>query len=171
MTPTADAYWLALRRVPGVGPRTCRVLLEKFGAPEKIFALSAAEISAAGIPARIARAITDFHDFDPLERELCELPRIGARLLRWSDPDYPPNLRHIADPPPYLFVRGDAPLGERKCIAVVGARAASDAGRAMARRLGFELAARGLIVASGLARGIDGEAHQGALEAGAIRSP
>jgi DNA processing protein len=166
MTPTADAYWLALRRVPGVGPRTCHLLLEKFGAPEKIFALSPDEISAAGVPKKTATAIKEFHDFDALERELCELPRIGARLLRWSDADYPPNLRHIADPPPYLFVRGDAPLAERKCVAVVGARAASDAGRAMARRLGFELAARGFIVASGLARGIDGEAHQGALEAG-----
>ncbi len=166
MTPTADAYWLALRSVAGVGPRTCHVLLEKFGAPEKIFALSADEISAAGVPKKIVTAIKEFHDFDALERELCELPRIGARLLRWSDADYPPNLRHIADPPPYLFVRGEAPLSEHKCVAVVGARAASDAGRAMARRLGFELAARGFIVASGLARGIDGEAHQGALEAG-----
>jgi DNA processing protein len=166
MTPTADAYWLALRRVPGVGPRICHLLLEKFGSPEKIFALSPDEIATAGIPPRVARAIPEFHDFDAIERELCELPRIGARLLRWSDADYPPNLRHIADPPPYLFVRGDAPLSDRKCIAVVGARAASDAGRAMARRLGFELAARGFIVASGLARGIDGEAHQGALEAG-----
>jgi DNA processing protein len=166
MAPTADAYWLGLRRVQGVGPRTCHLLLEKFGAPERIFALSPGEISAAGVPARVARAIAEFRDFDAVERELCELPRVGARLVRWSDADYPPNLRHIADPPPYLFVRGDAPLSEPKCIAVVGARAASDAGRAMARRLGFELAARGFTVASGLARGIDGEAHQGALEAG-----
>jgi DNA processing protein len=165
MAPTADAYWLALRRVHGVGPRTCRLLLDKFGAPAKIFALSPGEISAAGISARIARAIADFNEFDAVERELCELPRIGARLVRWTDADYPPNLRHIPDPPPYLFARGDAPLSETRCIAIVGARAASDAGRAMARRLGFELAARGFTVAGGLARGIDGEAHRGALEA------
>jgi DNA processing protein len=165
MEPSADAYWLGLRRVQGVGPRTYRVLLEKFGSPERVFAASRDAIASAGISARVARAIAEFGDFDAVERELCELPRAGARIVRWTDDDYPPNLRHIPDPPPYFFVRGDAPLADGNCIAVVGARAASDAGRAMARRLGFELAARGFTVVSGLARGIDGEAHQGALEA------
>lgn len=166
MAPTADAFWLALRRVHGVGPRTAHLLLEKFGSPEKIFAVNPDEISSAGVPARVGRGIAEFSDFDTIERELCELPRIGARLVRWTDSDYPPNLRHISDPPPYLFVRGGAPLADTKYVAVVGARAASDAGRAMARRLGFELASQGFTVASGLARGIDGEAHRGALEAG-----
>jgi len=166
MPSNADAYWLALRRVPGVGPRTCRLLLDKFGSPEKIFALDSREISAAGVPLKTARAIAAFRDFEPLEKELCELPRIGARLVRWTDDDYPPNLRHIPDPPPYLFVRGDAPLADPKLIAIVGARSASDAGLRMAERLGFELVAKGFIVVSGLARGIDGASHRGALDAG-----
>ncbi|MGO9451917.1 MAG: DNA-processing protein DprA [Candidatus Binataceae bacterium] len=166
MPPSADAFWLALRRVHGVGPRTCRVLIDKFETPEKIFAATAAELTQAGISSRVARAIADYRDFDSLERELCELPRFSARLVRWTDADYPPNLRQIADPPPYLFVRGDAPLADPHCIAVVGARAASEAGLRMAERLGFELAAKGFTVVSGLARGIDGAAHQGALGAG-----
>ncbi len=166
MPANPDVYWLALRRVRGVGPRTCRLLLENFGAPERIFHLGEDEIASAGVPRQVARNILEFSDFDPLGRELCELPRIGARLLKWTDDDYPPHLRHIADPPPYLFVRGDAPLSEPKCIAVVGARAASEAGRRMAQRLGLELAAKGFVVVSGLARGIDAEAHQGALDAG-----
>jgi DNA processing protein len=163
--PSPDVYWLALRGVHGVGPRTCKLLIEKFGAPEKIFQLSSDEIAAAGVPRNTARSIAEFRDFEPLEKELCELPNIGARLVKWSDADYPTNLRQIADPPPFLFVRGMAQLTDANSIAIVGARAASDIGRRMANRLGLELAAKGFTVVSGLARGIDGEAHQGALDA------
>src|SRR5208282_5554162 len=163
--PSPDVYWLALRRARGVGPRTCKLLIEKFGSPEKIFQLNSNEIAAAGVPRNTARNIAEFRDFEPLEKELCELPNIGARLVKWTDADYPPNLRQIADPPPFLFVRGTAQLSDPTCIAIVGARAASDIGRRMAQRLGLELAAKGFTVVSGLARGIDGEAHQGALDA------
>ena len=163
--PSPDVYWLALRRARGVGPRTCKLLIEKFGSPEKIFQLNSNEIAAAGVPRNTARNIAEFRDFEPLEKELCELPNIGARLVKWTDADYPPNLRQIADPPPFLFVRGTAQLSDPNCIAIVGARAASDIGRRMAQRLGLELAAKGFSVVSGLARGIDGEAHQGALDA------
>jgi DNA processing protein len=140
-------------------------LIEKFGTPEKIFQLSSGEIAAAGVPHNTARSIAEFREFEPLEKELCELPNIGARLVKWSDADYPTNLRQIADPPPFLFVRGTAQLTDPNSIAIVGARAASDIGRRMANRLGLELAAKGFTVVSGLARGIDGEAHQGALDA------
>ena len=163
--PSPDVYWLALRRARGVGPRTCKLLIEKFGTPEKIFQLSSDQIAAAGVPRNTAHSIAEFRDFEPLEKELCELPNIGARLVKWTDADYPPNLRQIADPPPFLFVRGTATLTDNTCIAIVGARAASDIGRRMAQRLGLELAAKGFTVVSGLARGIDGEAHQGALDA------
>ena len=171
MAPTPDAYWLALRRVHGVGPRISRLLLERFQSPERIFAASDDELVQTGIPRTAARNIRTFTGFDPIERELCELPRIGARLVRWSDTDYPVNLRHIADPPPYFFLRGSLagqsaePIEDPKYIAVVGARTASDAGLRMAQRLGLELAAKGFTVVSGLARGIDSEAHQGALDA------
>src|SRR5262249_20981416 len=121
---------------------------------------------AAGIPRTTAHNISQYADFAPLEKELCELPRIGARVVKWTDPDYPANLRHIADPPPYFLLRGTIAPEEAKFISVVGSRAASDAGRRMARRLGLELAGKGFTVVSGLARGIDCEAHQGALDAG-----
>jgi DNA processing protein len=151
--------------VHGVGPRISRLLLERFQAPERIFGASDDELVQTGIPRPTARNIRTFTDFDPIERELCELPRIGARLVRWSDADYPVNLRHIADPPPYFFLRGSLDGADPKHVAVVGARTASDAGRRMAQRLGLELAAKGFAVVSGLARGIDSEAHQGALDA------
>jgi DNA processing protein len=160
-----DAYWLALRRVRGIGPRLSRLLLERFGSAEGVFGAEEAELVAAGLPQPTARNIKEFRDFTPLEKELCELPRIGARLIRWTDEDYPTNLRHIADPPPYFFLRGKISPNDPRFVAVVGARAASDGGRRMAHRLGMELAAKGFTVVSGLARGIDCEAHQGALDA------
>jgi DNA processing protein len=166
MPPTPDAYWLALRRIRGVGPRVARLLLERFQSPERVFGASDSELVETGIPRPTAQNIITFRDFAPLEKELCELPRLGARLVRWSDPEYPVNLRQIADPPPYFFIRGGLKTADSHCIAVVGARAASDAGRRMAQRLGLELAARGFTVVSGLARGIDSEAHQGALDGG-----
>lgn len=164
--PSADAYWLALRRVRGMGPRTCRLLLEKFASPKEIFDQKESDITAVGVPRQTARNLKEFRNFDALEKELCELPRLGGRLLKWSDDDYPPNLREIADPPPYLFVRGAATINDPRSIAIVGARAASDAGLRMAQRLAMELAAKGFTVVSGLARGIDGAAHQGALDGG-----
>lgn len=165
MAPAADVYWLALRRVRGVGPRTARLLLERFGSAEQVFQAREAELGMAGIPRPTVGNIRAFTDFAPLEKELCELPKIGARLIRWTDRDYPVNLRQIADPPPFLFMRGTLAMDDPKYVAVVGARAASDAGRRMAQRLGLELAAKGFTVVSGLARGIDSEAHQGALDA------
>ena len=106
MAPTPDAYWLALRRVHGVGPRIARLLLDSFKSPDLIFAARESDLAQTGIPRPTARNIATFSDFDPIEKELCELPRIGARLVRWSDAEYPANLRQIADPPPYFFLRG-----------------------------------------------------------------
>ena len=103
--------------------------------------------------------------------EAAFLRRLAESDLRWlarSDPEFPPLLRGIHDPPPGLFVRGSAEteLLSRPAVAVVGARSCSPYGRQVARTCARELAAAGLVVVSGLARGIDGEAHRGALEAG-----
>lgn len=98
---------------------------------------------------------------------------LAARQLRFvgrRDPEYPPLLRELHDPPPGLFVRGSEPveLLHRRAVAVVGARACSSYGSQVARLLARELAAAGLVVISGLARGVDGEAHRGALEGSGI---
>jgi DNA processing protein len=100
-------------------------------------------------------------------RYLSALEERGFRFLGRSDPDYPPLLRELHDPPPGFFLRGRAQAGilARPAVAVVGARACSAYGAQVARLLGRELAVAGLVVVSGLARGVDGEAHRGALEA------
>ena len=97
-----------------------------------------------------------------------DLDRRGIRFLARSDPAYPPLLAAIHDPPAGLFLRGvaDSPLLARPAVAIVGARACSAYGGGVARMLGREVAAAGLVVVSGLARGVDGEAHRGALDAG-----
>src|SRR5579862_6257174 len=164
MPPSADACWLALRRVRGVGPRVYRLLLETLGSPQAVFEAAHDELIRVGVPKVTVRNLLEFRDFDAAEKELCELPRMSAKLVKWHDPEYPSNLRQIPDPPPFLYVRGPLLANDNRCIAIVGARAASDAGRHMARRLARELAAKGLTVVSGLARGIDSEAHIGALE-------
>ena len=99
--------------------------------------------------------------------ELARLGSLGFRFLARSDPAYPPLLRAIHDPPPGLFLRGEAEVDllARPAVAIVGARACSAYGRQIARSLGRDLAAAGLVVVSGLARGVDAEAHRGALEA------
>jgi DNA processing protein len=100
--------------------------------------------------------------------ELERLRALGLRFVGRSEAPFPPLLRAIHDPPPGLFLRGggDAELLARPAVAIVGARACSPYGRQVARRLGRELGAAGLVVVSGLARGVDGEAHRGALEGG-----
>jgi DNA processing protein len=107
--------------------------------------------------------------FDPAAFE-DELQHAGVRWLARSDPEFPPLLRAIHDPPPGLFVRGAAgvDLLRKPGVAVVGARSCSPYGAQVARLLGRELAAAGLVVVSGLARGVDGEAHRGALEPGGM---
>ncbi|SRR5579875_1409080 len=164
MTPSTDAYWLALRRVRGVGPRVARLLLEKFDNAPRIFALGEEELVAAGVYRPTAKNLIQFADFEAVEKELCELARLGVSLVRWNDGSYPSILKEIPDPPPFLYLRGELPSDPADAVAIVGARAASDAGLHMAHRLAMELAVRGITVVSGLARGIDAAAHQGALE-------
>ncbi|HEV3110666.1 MAG TPA: DNA-processing protein DprA [Candidatus Binataceae bacterium] len=164
MSTSIDAYWLALRRVHGVGTRVARLLLDKFGEAPRVFALREEELLAAGIYRPTAKNIVQFAQFEALEKELCELTRLGGSLIRWSDDNYPANLRQIPDPPPFLYLRGTLPAGETDCVAIVGARAASDAGLHMAHRVAMELALKRITVVSGLARGVDAQAHRGALE-------
>ena len=116
---------------------------------------------------RNARFAAFLRAFDE-RRELERLDALGIRYLGRSERAFPPLLCAIHDPPPGLYVRGGAPLDllARPAVAVVGARACSSYGRHVARLLGRELAAVGLVVVSGLARGVDGEVHRGALDAG-----
>jgi DNA processing protein len=102
------------------------------------------------------------------EAELRAGESLGASLMTWEDPDFPATLAHLDAPPPLLWVLGDRTLLSRNMVAVVGARIASAAGRRFARDLAEALSATGWVVVSGMARGIDSAAHQGALAGGTV---
>ncbi len=162
-----DRYlgWLALALVPDLGARTAGKLLREFGGPDGVFAASLTSLEGMRLPAPVAQAI---HSKEPLraaEKELAAVRKDGCRLLHWDEPQYPRLLRETYDPPPLLYLRGNAELLAKHSIALVGTRRPTPYGNQMAERLSRELAERGLVIASGMARGIDSSAHKGALAA------
>jgi DNA processing protein len=163
----SDQYlgWLALALTPGLGPRLAGKLLTEFGTPEAVFAASLTALEAQHLPAVAAQAIHSRQPLSAAAKELAQAQAAGVRLLTWDEPGYPERLREIYDPPPLLYVLGNIDLLKRHILAIVGARRPTPYGNQMAERLAKDLAERGLVIASGLARGIDSSAHQGALRA------
>ncbi len=164
--PLSDAQrlaWLRLWRSENVGPVTFRQLLRRFGS---------AEAALAALPELARRGGRD----RPLaicppasaERELAELGRRGGSLIAMADPAYPAVLAEADDAPPLLLVLGNTGLLASRAVALVGARNASANGRLLAETMARELGQLGWVVVSGLARGIDSAAHQGALASGTI---
>jgi DNA processing protein len=161
----SDHYlgWLALALTPGLGARMAGKLLREFGSPEAIFNASLTALEAHRLPAAVAQAIHSRQPLSAASKELAQAQAAKCRLLTWHEPEYPQLLREIYDPPPLLYVKGNAELLNRHCIAIVGTRRPTPYGNQMAERLGRDLADHGLVIVSGLARGIDSSAHKGAL--------
>lgn len=160
------ADWIALNMIRGIGPRTANILLDRFGSPAQIFAASRRALEEFGVK---TETVAELHDSGILEKagsEIERLEKLGARIITLEDEDYPSLLREIYDPPIALYVRGDLNMAcERPCLAVVGSRRCSTYGINAAASLARDLAAHGLTIVSGMARGIDAAAHRGALEA------
>ena len=163
MDPDDYVGWLALALTPGLGARTAGKLLREFGSPDAIFNASLTSLEAQRLPAAVAQAIHSRRPLSDAAKELAQAQAAGCRLLTWDEPEYPSRLREIYDPPPLLYVKGNIGLLNRHLISIVGARRPTPYGNQMAERLGRDLAARGLVIVSGLARGIDACAHHGAL--------
>lgn len=155
--------WLALALTPGLGARMAGKLLQEFGSPEAIFSASLTALESRRLPAAVAQAIHTRQPLSDAAKELAMVQAAGCRLLTWDEPEYPRRLREIYDPPTLLYVRGNVELLSRHLISIVGARRPTPYGNQMAERLGRDLADRGLVITSGLARGIDSCAHKGAL--------
>ncbi len=157
--------WVALILAPGMGPtRTVRVA-QHFGSPDRIFEAALTELEAAGMPAAAAQFCFTGRARAAAVSELERVAEAGGACLTLDDPAYPAPLREIYDPPPVLWVRGDVSLLNQPGIAVVGTRQPSPYGSSMAQMLSRDLAARGVVIQSGMARGVDTAAHKGALEA------
>jgi DNA processing protein len=163
LNPSEKLDWLRLIRAENVGPVTFYQLLQRFGSAAAALAAlpelarSAGRAKPLAVPPRAAA-----------EREMAALERLGARLIAWGEPDYPASLAATEDAPPLLALRGQGELLSRPAIAVVGARNASANGRRFARDMALQLGQRGVTVISGLARGIDAAAHEGALPTGTV---
>ena len=163
MQPDQYLGWVALALTPGLGARSAGKLLREMGSPEAIFNASLTTLEAHRLPAAVAQAIHSRQPLSAAAKELAQAQAAGCKLLTWDEPEYPQRLREIYDPPPLLYVLGNIELLNRHLISVVGARRPTPYGNQMAERLSQDLADRGLVIASGLARGIDSSAHKGAL--------
>ncbi len=155
-------YWLALYRTPGIGSRRFAALLAHFGSPQAVFQAGPEQLRALRIGAESIAAIQtpDWHAVGQ-DRDWLSLP--GHHLLTIQDPDYPPLLREIPDPPPLLFIDGHPEALQSVQIGIVGSRNPTAVGRETAHAFARKLAESGLTITSGLARGIDAAAHRGVL--------
>jgi DNA processing protein len=157
--------WLALVLAPGLGPKRILDAAKALESVSQIFTLSLTELEGLKFPAQASQFIFDGKARQAAEEEWARVAAQGATLVTYSCPEYPERLKEIYDPPPVLWVRGAAGLLSRPGIAVVGTRHPSPYGSGMAEMLARDLAARRLLIISGMARGIDSCAHKGALEA------
>lgn len=157
---------LALNALPGLGPIALNRLLDAFGGDARAaLAGDRARIEASVGAGPAAAAVRDWRAHVDPEKEEARMGKSGVAFVGRGDPGYPPLLREIQDPPLGLYRKGPYAFGN-PCVAVVGSRRATLYGQSVAKRLGADLAARGFCVVSGLARGVDTAAHEGALSVG-----
>lgn len=158
--------WLALTLTPGLGPQRIKRAFQVKKQLDRVFSMALTELEGLGFPAEAAQFVFEGNAERAAEKEWIAVAEAGAEILVYIDSDYPERLRNIFDPPPVLWLRGDRKLLVRPGIAVVGTRRPSPYGLGMSEMLSRDLAARRLVILSGMARGIDTAAHKGALAAG-----
>ena len=164
-TRTNLLEWLALTLTPGLGPTKSRKLVEHFGSAEAVFRASLTELESANIQAVSAQSLATGKSVELAQEEIARAAAAGVTVISIDDALYPRRLREIYDPPIILYVRGDAELLAKPGIAMVGTRHPTPYGSGMAERLATDLAAQGLVIISGMARGVDTASHRGAISA------
>ena len=162
---SAPAHWLRLTLAPGIGNAGQRKLLSRFGLPGHIFEASRSALRDV-VGDKAACVLLDNPHRDEIAQALAWSATPGNRLLTLADSDYPPALLQLADAPTLLYASGDLASLQTPAIAIVGSRSATPGGIDNAKRFASHLAGGGWSVVSGLAAGIDGAAHQGALDVG-----
>lgn len=158
--------WVLLSLLPGIGVRTCNILLEHFSSPSVLLAANQKTLAAIpGIRKNQLNVLRDAEKFrEQAEEQVKRLQSHGGAIVTWESEQYPPHLRELVDSPQVLYCMGDVSLLNSMAIAIVGSRAATSYGRKISQRLARELAGFNVTVVSGMAHGIDAEAHTGALE-------
>lgn len=155
--------WLALALTPSVGPGRGRKVVEHVGGIDRVFQASLTELEAAGLPSPAAQSLAMGRSLELAAEECDRLKELGGSLLTPGDGGYPRRLLEIYDPPLVLYMKGGYEALDKAGVAVVGTRHPTAYGINIAERLSCDLAARGLIIFSGMARGVDTAAHRGAL--------
>ena len=159
-------YRIAFSRVPTVGRVRIGLLEERFGSLKAAWEASGSELGASGLTPSVVSAIEQVRRVIDPERELEQVRNANVTVLTWHDSDYPRLFRSIDDPPPILYVKGTLQPDDEVRVTVVGTRNATTYGKEVTRQLAGDLAESGVTVVSGLARGIDGIAHDTALRVG-----
>ncbi len=157
--------WLAISLTPGLGPTKARKLIENFGSPEAVLHASLTELESTGIQVVSAQSLATGKSAELAREEIARAAAADVTMLSMDDPSYPPRLKEIYDPPLILRVRGNAEVLTHPGIAMVGTRHPTPYGSGMAERLACDLAAQGLVIISGMARGVDTASHRGAIAA------
>ncbi len=168
LTSTGLESWLRLRAIDGVGDVTALQLVRHWHSPDAVLQASRDDLIQHGCSPQLADAIERGPDSSAcrnIERELKAIEREHIEVLSLFDPAYPVRLKMIADPPPLLYITGTLTEQDALAVAIVGARRATASGRVLTEELSHDLAAAGMTVVSGLARGVDAAAHRGALAA------
>jgi DNA processing protein len=167
LAETDLARWIALSRVRGLGCVSFKKLADHLEDPTDAFSASAATLAQIqGLDQGIIDGLRNFSEWDEVQQEILRVEKAAAQVVPFTSLNYPARLRMIPDPPPFLYVKGEIRSEDEKCVAVVGSRSASDYGCRVARDLCRGLATLGFTVVSGMARGIDGTAHETTLNAG-----
>jgi DNA processing protein len=157
--------WLAISLTPGLGPTKSRKLVEHFGSAEAVLRASLTELESTGIQAVSAQSLATGKSAELAREEIAQGAAAHIALLSMDDPCYPPRLKEIYDPPLILRVRGNPEVLTKPGVAMVGTRHPTPYGSGMAERLACDLAAQGLVIISGMARGVDTASHRGAISA------
>ena len=167
MTETLDAakYWVAFSRVPYIGPSRINRLIGRFGTLEQAWRASAAELRTV-LDERSSESLIKVRLGYSPDDEMARLQRDGINVITRADGEYPALLPEIPAPPPVLYTLGKLVPEDATAVGIVGTRRMTTYGREMAKLLGHDLAAAGVTIVSGLARGVDGIAHEAALDAG-----
>jgi DNA processing protein len=160
------ACWVGFNLVKGIGAVRVRALLEHFGSLEIAWQAPADALSAAGMSPKIIENVLKVRAENLAERAWDYVQRKGITVYTWDDPEYPRRLKQVDQPPPVIYVRGDLTPLDDFAVAIVGTRRVTGYGRQVAEELAGCLARSGITVVSGLARGVDGVAHEAALKAG-----
>jgi DNA processing protein len=158
-------YWVALQRIPGVGPAAMGMLERRFGTMREAWQAGEGALASAGLDRKAVQSVVSRRPAIDPDKELDLLAKHG-RAITWHDAEYPPRLQEIHHPPAVLYVRGTLKPEDERSVAVVGTRKATAYGREACRDLTYGLAQSGVTIVSGLARGVDAVAHKAALDAG-----